>query len=292
MQRPALFSGTQLNSAINFDPTDAAYSVPTMQKVLEAKQFRLWRKGKKLHCYVLNGVSELSNFIGWLESVKNSVPDHARFQYVLKHSNHWTSADIKIRNGRLEFFLLDSIHSRNTFVTTIEEIKKLSLDALITVSSGMPLQRDDINCGTFSFDFVCQMAKIPDLHEQINAFTQPLNESGRLGHALLRRQNDGTLRMIDVNHFPPTLGPLLRNVQDVAMNSIWFKRGHYANKQMSLENYVKYKGHAKVTVDATLTSDAVVQKRVSVKTKAAFFHVSHMEAEREERKLVSEKCRL
>ncbi len=289
MQRNVLFPTPE----IDIDPSALADSVSTMKAVLAAKKFRLWSKGKNFNCYVFASLNELRHFIDWLDSVKKTAPTGTRFQYVLEHSWHWSAADIRVKDGGLEFFLLDSLHSQNIFVNTIETIKARSSDALITVSSGMPLQRDQKNCGIFAFDFACQMAKISDLHEQISAFTQPIPRTDRLGRALYHCKNVGIVRKIDINDFPPALGPLLRNVQDVPSDSIWFKRGHFANKHVSLKDYIMRNGHAQKTVDDTLSSDAVSQKKIKLQTKTIFFHLTRQaEIEREQRDIVPAKCRL
>lgn len=130
----------------------------------------------KLHTSVLAGVegnlSELQEFLTALENNKKNYPDNTRFQYLFNYDAgersipHWSTADIRIINGELEFYLLDGTKRLPGFAAQIALIEKICPNAKVR-STELGIQVDDESCAYFALSHAMSLTKIPDLHQQL-----------------------------------------------------------------------------------------------------------------------------
>lgn len=254
------------------------YANATMAIAVASKTERLKAKNKPVQVFTLHAQDEFTQFVANLELNKPLIPENTRFQFVYHFGGHWTAGDIRIKNGKLEFFLLDGIHAQLNYETLIGAIKEQSPDALVTYCSGQTFQRVELlNCGTFALDHAFQMAKIPNLHEKV----AELNKRPEVD--LFSNQFDdylfnNTLKTISVADFPPEFGPLLRNMQSLStLRTLFFNKGYIANdKKISLDDYVT--ARSRVGENPEMKGEekdwknySVVDKRRTIKTKATTF---------------------
>lgn len=256
-----------------------------MPLVVTSKTERLKTKNIPLYIFTLSHQDEFSQFVADIERNRTLIPDNTRLQFVYHFGGHWSSGDIRIKNGKLEFFLLDSIHSQLNYETLIQSIKQQSQNALVTYCSGLPLQRvERLNCGTFAIDQAFQMAKILGLHEKIGELSKK-PELDIFSNQFDDYLFNDTLKTFLVSDFPPEFGPLLRNMQSLStLRSLFFNKGHVANdKKISLESYVT--AHSRVGENPEIKGEekdwknySVVDKRRKIKENAAAFFRSLDEA--------------
>lgn len=249
---------------ITFD-VNKGFSPEEMKAVLYAKKACLAAKGKEFNCIVLSNEGELKNFLLDLTDAIKSIKESTRWQYILKLPGHWTSADILLSNGKLEVFLLDSIHSYGTFSKSIFLIKQFFPDAIITCSSGNHIQWDYQNCATFSLEFARQMAKISDLHDQIKMVAKPIKKE-----LLDYNSCDNTLKILNIKNFPAALSPLLRNIQKITKNESIYKNNHFfanTKKSVSLKKHID--NHSKLLGNKIKVNQSILVKKQHWKAQAS-----------------------
>jgi hypothetical protein len=172
LSRPFVMSTATLKFS---SPDESQLSPNEMAIAVDTVKAHAAKKSFSFNCAVLaavkNDVSELENFLLTLEKNKNSYPDNTRIQYLFGHQAsdermHWTTTDIRIKDGNLEFYLLDAASVTSGLIQQIALIQKIFPNAVVR-SSELLIQKDSENCAWFALDHAMGLAKIPDLHEQL-----------------------------------------------------------------------------------------------------------------------------
>ena len=123
-------------------------------------------KGFLFNCVVINRDNkqgdELVQFLSLLEKNKHALKDQ-RIQVVYLHKEHWSTLDIQIKQGALDFFLLDAANSLPTVLNAFTTLYTYCPGASLKYS-GPNTQSDNLNCSYFSVVDAFNLAKIADLH--------------------------------------------------------------------------------------------------------------------------------
>lgn len=262
------------------------YTADEMAVVIEYKKQKRLKKGTypSLICFVLKN-NEFKSFIKLLRENRASLLDETRFQFVYEFDGHGLSGDVRVKDGRLEFFIFDSLHSIINLKPIINNIKRYSSRAIITYASGGKIQtRDFKNCGSFALDHAFNMNKIVRLHESIKQLAQrPSETNDDVAKFFNKHVRNGTLLTLPISRFPLEFGPLLRNMQSVStLKDQFFNKGYQGSNKNSLKRYVK-KNLTKLETDGVSKkiNYSIENKRNKFKAKAEkFFN----ELDREKRK--------
>jgi hypothetical protein len=255
------------------DPARSAYSTDAMTIAIAAKKERLLAHHQEWNCFVINEYYELTEFFIAIQQQLLSFPHTMRFQFVYFATGHWLSADVNIKHGKVEVFLMDSLSYAAYLREMIQIIKKAIPDTKITYSFGDEIQHDVKNCGTFALDHAIRMSMIVDLHDSLDLFSETARGKDTVSNDLQPYNNDGSLRMIAVKDFPPTMAPLLRNMQSIStLRDLFYNKGYYANDHLSLEDYVsKHEKNTMVGRQLIVENKGIRDRRIKLKEKATIF---------------------
>lgn len=243
------------------------FSEEAMATIIACKQARRSAKGLEFNCFILSNYDNLDNFINLFSLLKEPNFPDTRFQIIYRppSSFHWAVADIKMKGGKLEIYFLDA--APNPLPDNIKKIIRSECPgALIRYSYG-GIQHDPDNCATFALDHAYRLAKIHDLHEQLQ--TIEVLQSYKCRHQIKDRLPKSNLHPVEIflTDCPSksNLGPLVRNMQSLTtLESDFFKKELLGNDRQSLEEYVMNR----VT---NRKNTAIILKRENIKRKAKKF---------------------
>lgn len=157
-------------------------------KKLSADEMAVIVNALKLNTAVLSAagddLSELREFLTTLEKNKKNYPDNTRFQYLFNYSvdersiSHWSTVDIRISNGELEFYLLDGTNRLPGFSEQIALIEKICPNAKVR-STELGIQVDSESCAYVALSHAMSLAKIPDLHQQLGSIPEVKQDNSK-----------------------------------------------------------------------------------------------------------------
>jgi hypothetical protein len=265
------------------------------------KKRRRARKGLEFNCIVLDRAAtngdELVNLLMLLEREKSRISNNTRFQIVCRTKegsrNHWTAMDVMVKDGELQFYLLDAANSLPSVLSAISVIHANCPNAVIRYSGGQ-MQADGHNCATFSLDHVFRMAKMPHLHEQLSkmehtgALGKHSNYSEYMANMLAKHPEIANgrpvgevlsalryLKYVSVDSFTSDFGPLLRNMQNYeTLEEKFFPKNMQGNDRVDLKTYVdaRTEHHQRSMYSPSEPrNNGIVKKRKKIKSKAALY---------------------
>jgi hypothetical protein len=210
--------------------------------------------------------SDLAGFFEYLKANHNTFPEDTRFQVLSfnKNNKHWSVMDIRIKNGIIEFYLLDAAYFSNREI--ILKIMKSCSDFRIKYSSGH-IQSDLKHCAIFAIDHSVQMAKMKDFHGKLDAVK---------GYNL---STDPTIQFVPLDNMPPEFGVLMRNMQSLKKLSQLSRKisGLAGSKKAHLDDYLNSKNRKQeelIESVPVLRNMAIKIKRQIIKDRALQFLLS------------------
>lgn len=245
-----------------FEPNSKSYlSLKAMKIAVEAVKKREQEKGHLFNCFICdrNNPDEFSQFLGGLYNNKDKWENEIRCQILYKKKDHWSVVDVQIKNGKVDFFLVDAANSLHVVLDTINLINQIFPDAKVKYF-GPELQRDAHSCGYFALDHALALSKMKDLHtilpqyvhkgvignyKSYAAFIKDL-----LNQPLLVHLNNSSfknslerLEYIAATNLPKTFGSLLKNFQSLNyFNKAFEGKGFVKNNKLLLDDYVRKHG--------------------------------------------------
>lgn len=291
------------------DNTDEPiFSSNAMRIVIAEKRQRRAKNNLVFNCLVLDREAksdELVEFLESLEKQKLIMPNNTRFQFVYRTkcdtpvgTYHWSTGDVRINDGKLEFYLIDAASHLPGVLKAFTMINTKCPGAVIRYSGGS-MQRDGHNCATFAVDYAICLAKIDNLHDKL----KPLEHKGNIGrfasysdYLISAIKTDPTIinglnlqAVLDVikqikyisasADFTVEFGPLFRNMQYLKfLADVIIPKGMRGNKTQSLEEYITQRNSFPQDLLRNSTeilehtkNIAIDKKRVNIKSKAAQF---------------------
>ncbi|CEK09733.1 hypothetical protein [Legionella hackeliae] len=240
----------------------ATLSIDTMSVVVDYYTQKARKKAINFNCFVLardNGDGdEFLDFLSILQENKEHFPDYTRFQVMFLDSGHWSAMDVRIKNGCLEFFIIDAANSLPQVLSAITAIHEKCPDSLTTYSGGS-MQADEDNCAYFALEHAYALAKIPDLHDTLKEHVN----TGKIGpfknyvsfiESLIHQDTrilrtlaqDRVLNAVDKLQYVPTInfpkhfGSLLKHMQHLSIFDNHFaKKGFIRHNKKTLDAYIK-----------------------------------------------------
>ncbi len=259
---------------------------------------RKQKNRKNINCLALTShidnseSNELKILINQLKEEIKNIPENYRIQIVYNDHDeqdsrmfiHWTSIDIILRNGQIEFFILDAANSLPNVLNTIEIIHNCCPEANITYSGG-EIQHDNQNCGYFALDHAVAMAGIENLHDafpqepdtEFYDYIQLLINSGANELArFLPSIKESKIKYVMLGNFPQNFGSLLKNVQGLSMYERIYKHNNFMrNNKKPLNDYIN--AHIKFIASRSLTAPpkaqntAIIYKKNKIQEKSRLF---------------------
>ncbi len=153
----------EFEQAENLSPEAMSIAVDTL------KYGKHGKVNDKFKCFVLKN-GELISFLINLEKFKNDL-NRTRFQLLFKDNltlsnnipiDHWSTIDVLVENGKIEFILVDAANSLPTLLYLFTTLHSCCPNALITQLS-VNIQADS-NCAYFALTHAWSLSKITDFH--------------------------------------------------------------------------------------------------------------------------------
>lgn len=208
-----------------------------------------------------------------------------RFQVVYKSKAHWSTMDVQIKNGQINFFLLDAANSIFYILDAITTINTVCPTAKIKYF-GSTMQRDTANCAYFSLDDAYNLAKIPYLHEELEPFVTkgPIGNFSDYYHnmenmIMMHRLNPecaalfskyGKNKIMEVAqhieyisylNLPKSFGAIIKNIQSLSMFEQNFaNKGYHRPNLKSVDLYIQ-----KHTNKVAIQNDALKHRKDKIK---------------------------
>ncbi|MDP3270208.1 MAG: hypothetical protein Q8M40_14310 [Legionella sp.] len=218
-------------------------------------------KGREFHCLVIdrdNSPDELEHLLADV----NLINFDTRFQIVYRTKHHWSTMDVQIKNGQINFFLLDAANSLIYTLDAMVTINKICPRAQITYCPSF-MQRDTDNCAYFALDDAYNLSRMNDLHEEMKpcvtrgaygdykdycAYIEDnINTYSSLSPLISKYGKVEILEVVQqVNYIsclnlPKSFGAIIKNIQSLSTFSEHFSgKGYYRlSNHKSVDDYVK-----------------------------------------------------
>ncbi|MBL7481077.1 hypothetical protein [Legionella bononiensis] len=234
---------------------DCPISIEAMTVAVASLKHYKDKHHSTFNCVVLNlddknpEQNEFNQFLIQLNQNKNLYPENTRIQIIFKHGNHWSTMDVRVNQGQLEFYFLDAANSMPTVLQGFSSIFEHCPNAKLTYS-GAFLQMEGKHCPYFALDHALAFSKINDLHETLRPCVSHEN-IGRFEHYadyiqfLVQSRQELSqfnrpsfleaiklLNYVKIIDLPQHFGSLIKHIQDL----------DYYRTNVSGRNFVRYNG--------------------------------------------------
>lgn len=254
-----LISYNQLKK--DFSPNNNLLSPCGMAMAVSQLTEHAREKGREFHCLVIDRDNSPDELELLLADV-NLINFDTRFQIVYRTKHHWSTIDVQIKNGQINFFLLDAANSLIHTLDAMVTINKICPKAQITYCPSL-LQSDTDNCAYFALDDAYNLSRMDDLHEELKpcvtrgayanyenycaAIEEDLNTYPSLKPLISKYGKGEILKVVkQVNYIsclnlPKSFGAILKNIQSLSTFSKHFSgKGYYRlSNHKSVFDYVK-----------------------------------------------------
>lgn len=253
-------------------------SLEAMTIIIESLREKARDKGFTFNCLALSRqyrgrFDELRQFLDTLEQSMDKLANLSRCQILVEIESHWTCIDIRIREGKPEFYILDAANSP-FLLPTAACIHQRYPDTLIRYSGGN-LQVSEGNCKFFAIAIALGMARIPDLHDhlatairdeskiiaagQIDAIVDELIADDFCSASAREpiRKAYEKIECLPIENMPACFGELLKTIQHLRFFRGEIKdKGFVRSNGKLLDSYI-----AKHTRDVAVELDSPPKKR-------------------------------
>ncbi len=273
-------------------PDTFEVSAEQMTCLVKAEKEYLAKKGIEFNCAILQGekdqVDELKNFLTSLKANLSDHPDGMRISYLFSYRvnpsklTHWTGTDVRILNGKPEFYILDSVGYWPDLFIQILKIYHIFPNAKITYSP-LSIQDDIENCAYFAlYTLVASRKKnIHDLSDKTHpACDNKVNENwikllvAMASHGKCEDDDKGlsslhyALRNIFFENLSSDLIPALRKILYIPSENIPKEYGslfkNTQKKEFKSEDYICHNGKTLTSIIRKNQQEIIKNNKIKI----------------------------
>ncbi|WP_133141074.1 hypothetical protein [Legionella quateirensis] len=278
---------------------DCPISIEAMTVAVASLKHYKDKHHSALNCVVLNldamnpEQNEFDQFLIQLNQNKKLLPEHTRIQIVYKHGTHWSTIDVRVNQGHLEFYILDAANSMQTVLQGLSSIIEHCPNAKLTFSGGY-LQTEGKHCPYFALDYALALSKIENLHESLSTSVSDgklgtfANYGAYIQHLITTRgelsqfnrpffmEAIKSLNYVKIMDLPQHFGSIIKHIQALNYFDAYIAGKNYVRHNgKPVDDYVKqhtrnhYSGNP--YMEPKFYNMSIMDRKLKIKTRAAEF---------------------